>query len=299
MPRNSKVTDHYCKKCNKYYSRKDSLTRHLKENKCKYICEICDKIYNSRDGLYKHKKAYHPELIKERNTKSNNKIGNKNKIIDKSCNNSNNCNNTSYNIFIMPGNKINLVDFGKEDINIFSKKEIKKMLLSTSEDFITKLILFVNFNKNYPQYHNCYYPNDKKNTVFIFVSQGWKQITLAVASEQIVSNRRNDYQKITNNIKYISEEDYQNNFNRLSDMITPKNNNSTKSLIKKILITYHPMVKNVYEQTKNYLPNHDFFDVSDESNESISEEFIEEHEEKNLKEESISEEISIEIEDSE
>ena len=271
-----KKKDYCCKNCKKYFSRKYSLTRHLENNKCTYTCEICDKIYKSRDGLYKHKKDYHPELIKTRKSKKmpqkNNKIINSN-----NCNNiminSNNCNN----IMINPENKINIVDFGKEDIDIFSNKEIKRMLLSTQENIITKLILFINFNKKYPQYHNCYYPSENKNSIFIFVNQGWEQTTLADVSERIVTNRRINYNKMVNKINYITEEEKKNNNDMLFDMTKQKNINYTKSTIKKILVTYHPIIKDVYERTKHCLPRYDFFDVSDDSSdETVSEEIIKE-----------------------
>ena len=255
---------YYCKNCDKYYSRQDSLARHLKKNNCIYACKLCDSAYKSRSGLYKHKKTYHPETIKSKGNK-NNILNNKNKnglIGNNNSNNNINSNNISYNILIVPKEKINLVDFGKEDVNIFTKKEINKML-SNKDDFLQKLILFVNFNKKYPQFYNCYYPNENKNAVFVVINGGWRQITLDIASNDMIIFRLRNYDDFVKKIKLSNEEKEKNDIKIYG--INKNKTSYNKSYIKKILISHKQIIKDTYELTKNYIPEYDFLNVSDES----------------------------------
>ena len=50
-----------CNLCNKLFSNKSSLTKHIKSvhEKIKFKCEICDKELSRKDDLQRHKKTVH------------------------------------------------------------------------------------------------------------------------------------------------------------------------------------------------------------------------------------------------
>ena len=54
-----------CDICNKLFSNKSSLTKHIKSvhEKIKFKCEICDKEFSQEDNLQRHKKAVHSKNI--------------------------------------------------------------------------------------------------------------------------------------------------------------------------------------------------------------------------------------------
>ena len=190
----------YCDECNKYYKSKQSFWNHKnkfhKENepninhvspKCqlsinqmstfKYTCKYCNKGYHLNQSRWKHEQKCkindnnEKEILKKENMELKKEIKEIKKqlmeLMNKSCkvhpktlqkinNQLNNCNITN----------INIVQFGKEDvINTLSRKEKLKILNNGYQSF-NKLIEYVHFNDNYPQFKNIAITNLKDNIAY-------------------------------------------------------------------------------------------------------------------------------------
>ena len=177
----------YCYYCNKHFSFKSTLTRHLKDN-CKIKKEnddakenifklLLDKDKQHKeevDELKKQNKLLMDKIDKLINMKSKDKqqkiINNGNGLISNS-NNSITTNQNSQNNFIT-------VNFGKEDLSIIDEKIfmdriIKKPLLSGVKipDEVLKII---HFNPQYPQLSNIYISDINREKCMVFEDNEWK-----------------------------------------------------------------------------------------------------------------------------
>lgn len=195
------VDKHFkCYICNKYYKSKNSLGNHTRkfhpENQPnisrdkpknqhlinqisanEYTCKYCSKTYKHIQSRWKHEQKCkvnyndEKEILKKENMELKKEIVEMKKqlmdLMNKSCkmhpktlqkinNQLNNCNITN----------INIVQFGKEDvINTLSKKEKLKILNNGYQSF-NKLIEYVHFNDNYPQFKNIAITNLKDNIAY-------------------------------------------------------------------------------------------------------------------------------------
>lgn len=143
----------------------------------KYKCSFCNKEYKHIQSRWKHEQKCkvnyndEKEILKKENMELKKEIKEMKKqlieLMNKSCkihpktlqkinNQLNNCNITN----------INIVQFGKEDvINTLSRKEKLKILNNGYQSF-NKLIEYVHFNDNYPQFKNIAITNLKDNIAY-------------------------------------------------------------------------------------------------------------------------------------
>jgi hypothetical protein len=165
-----------CILCNKYYSSGNSLWNHTKKfhtlnnpnipntsnivpnipnnNVKTYNCRYCNKIFNNVKTRWSHE-----QKCKETKIQENNKIElleNKIKELESKINNNKiittNNNSTINNGIINNTTNITINQFGKENINAISIKEIKELI--KNDNYLVDIVKLLNFNEKYPENHN-------------------------------------------------------------------------------------------------------------------------------------------------
>ena len=155
-------TPNKCSNCDIIFSRKDSLTRHIKKNKCKKI--IIEPIKNEdineikkemaeykaemerlKDIIQKSLKI-HPQTLKKINNELSNNIINSNNITNNTINN---------NLYVQIGNE--------DLVNVLTKAE-KRGILNRKAMGINDLVELIHCSGKYKQFMNVYITN-LQNTV--------------------------------------------------------------------------------------------------------------------------------------
>jgi DNA-directed RNA polymerase subunit RPC12/RpoP len=203
------MTKYVCNRCSKIFLLKGDYTRHLKrKNPCEKIeCEIenntfeindKDKIYEKNDMKSEIKDNTFINLLFDKLDKMQNKMDNMQEKIDdlsdenkilrekveyvemsikdslNTVNNTVNSNNTINNNTVNVN--INLKSHGKEDYE-FITENVWKKILDGGFGSIYKLIEYVHFNKDKPEYHNVYMPSKKQNMyVMVYNGNKWKLV---------------------------------------------------------------------------------------------------------------------------
>ena len=141
---NKKIVDKIeCQYCNKTFTRKDSLTRHLK-GRCKKKGTILNDIENMLVEMTKFK-----NVMKDSHSII---INNNQKIIN---------------------NNIVVNNFGNENLEYLSDKMIGN-LLAYPKSCIPKLIKQIHFNPNHPENHNIRIKNKKLKYAEVKENNQWK-----------------------------------------------------------------------------------------------------------------------------
>ena len=164
-----------CSYCNKEFSRRDSLTRHLNRCKIKKKNEIENKIEKNKiEILEKHNaellKAVEKLLI-ECSNNNNKKTSNKT-INNKTTNNNNSNNNTNSNNTIH--NTININNYGEEDTKYITKQFIVDLLKNKPFKAIPEMIKYTHFNEEHPENQNIKITNKKEPYVKIMKDNKWE-----------------------------------------------------------------------------------------------------------------------------
>ena len=181
------MTLYTCDKCKKEFNRKSSYDNHLlRKNPCKLDlsinneCTFCNKTYTTKYNLTKHlnnctiksleenKLEQIEELRKmllEQQKKieelSNEKETNKNITV-----NNTNSNNTTNNV-------INIYNVGKEDLSRLSKEEIIKICTSgTYYPLVAAEI--IHCNEKYPEFQNFLITNLRSNDGLVRINDKWE-----------------------------------------------------------------------------------------------------------------------------
>ena len=209
-----------CLFCLKYFSRKDSLTRH--ENK--YCREI------KKQNKYKKIQAENKMLIMEMK-----KMLTASKINNTNTNIKNNSENT------ITGNNIQIINFGKEEIDYISEKKIKKLLLSPATA-IPNLLKNIHFHPKHPENHNVKLTNLHDNYAKVFKNKSWETINkedllfiLVVVGKFIYEDMR-DEKKLDEYLinKYDQlEKLHDKKLNKIYDTVKIMLFDETKKLLKK------------------------------------------------------------------
>nr|QBK89062.1 MAG: uncharacterized protein LCMiAC02_01550 [Mimivirus LCMiAC02] len=164
------------------------------QHKSQYTCEYCEKMFTRRDTLVRHKKKYCK--VRKENDENMTKLLNKlvmqmkniehenkklrtdvSKIKGNTTNstthsNSHNTNTNTQNTTNVQNN-INLLSFGKDNMENISDEEIKKILKRGFKS-IQLLVKKTNFNPDIPENHNVYINNIKSQYAITYNKGRWK-----------------------------------------------------------------------------------------------------------------------------
>jgi uncharacterized C2H2 Zn-finger protein len=143
------VDNYECDVCNKKFTTKRSLNRHLKT--------YCKK--NTETELYHIIEKLQNEVAELKTHKNEVKINNANTI--------NNCNNNN-----TINNNITINAYGKEDLSHLTDKDYKK-LFNKCNSAIPLLIEMVHFNDEKPENTNMYISNIKSQFAYIYNGKQW------------------------------------------------------------------------------------------------------------------------------
>lgn len=162
-----------CDFCNKYYTRYDNLTRHLKGN-CKGMQIKENKMKEIYEMLLQQKKEM--DDLKEENKDLKDKMKNiveknKEKNITMTIRNNTNSNNENSNNTITNNNLINIVALGEEKMS-FSDDAVK-YLLNQGFKAIETTVKNTNFSKKRPEFHNVYLPNIRGGYAMVYDGKKW------------------------------------------------------------------------------------------------------------------------------
>jgi len=153
------VLNFKCEFCNKKFTRKYSLNRHIKMNRCK------NNNINLENELFKMKIVYEKEINELKNqllTVMNKQCKKHPKTLQKINNQLSQQNNNC----IVNNNTINIIPLGQENLsNILSCKE-QKMILNKKQQSLNYLIEYIHFNNKYPQFQNIIITNLKDNIAY-------------------------------------------------------------------------------------------------------------------------------------
>jgi len=171
-PKNTQKIQIKCTNCNINFSRKDSLNRHIKKNKCK-IPDTKSEIEEMKKEIAEYKTVMEIEMEKLRDI-----IKKSLKIHPKTLQKINNTLNNNTNNGVI--NNITYVQLGNEDlVNVLSKSE-KRGILNRKAMGINDLVALVHCSGKYKEFMNVYITNlqntvayryDKKINNFIVVNK--------------------------------------------------------------------------------------------------------------------------------
>lgn len=163
-----------------------SLKRTIKYNDITYKCQFCDKVFNSTGNRSKHEKIckcnagsdsdidLREELLKLKSEMADIK-NNKASII----NNNNTTNTNSHNTTTTTNshnniqNNINIVNFGKEDVDFLSDAFIRNCVLKLTHGLVD-LTKEIHFNPTKPEYHNVTNTNIRAPYLDVYKDGKWQ-----------------------------------------------------------------------------------------------------------------------------
>lgn len=171
------MVKYLCDRCEKIFNRKSSYDNHInRKYKCDIVvkddktCNHCNKKFSRKDGVARHKK-YNCKYVSIKPKKKLNKA----KVI-----NIENCN-------IINIINIKLVKYGEEDLSFITKEDYIN-IIEKGFNSVLKLISFVHFNNNKPEYHNVCVSNKKSKFASIVGDDGWDLTN----KKELIDNIYND-----------------------------------------------------------------------------------------------------------
>ena len=177
-----KINKNICIKCDKSYSTKSNLNKHLKN--CKEILlnnnieddnqAQIDEIKQELEEQVEQLKIMFQKKFEEqqKQIKELSQITEINKNITVNENSHNNNNNTTTN----NNNIINIYNVGKEDLSRLSKEDSVKICTSGTYYPIVAAEV-IHCNKNYPEFQNFLIPNLRSNTGLVKINDNWESRT--------------------------------------------------------------------------------------------------------------------------
>ena len=160
----------------------NNRNKNIKDNKNVY-CDKCNKAFSREDSLARHNKIFHVEIngndnnLGQINGDDNKQIvGNHNNMIDTQINNS---------IIIQP--IIHSYDY--RDLNDLTLFE-QYLSLTSKDSPYTALLDHLNLNPAKPQYHNIKVSNLKINTIDVHDGQHWIKEIMKNALSNVVNSER-------------------------------------------------------------------------------------------------------------
>lgn len=242
------MTNHTCRKCKRVFKKKYDLERHLARKKpCNrkgdenLKCEICNEYFSRIDSLERHVLNLHSEqnasdtTINETNidnsevnkdNKINNKSNNKTTITTTTTTTTNSHNNNNNNVTIKNNNNFFLAPFKEYSFDDLTMDE-KIAIFSSKHNPIEMIIFKTHLNPDKIQYHNCGIPDMHSGFGLIFDGKRWENWRISdILTTLIEINQKNTsklYEEIKDflmdDAKKTIEHDLENN----EHLIRPRN----------------------------------------------------------------------------
>jgi len=183
-----------CQRCNKTFLKKFNCERHFESctsDKNDNLEKLYKELLKEMKKQNKEIKLLKQQLYKPKNVCKNNNI------------NSNNTTNNNY---------VNVVAFGKEDVQFISKQEWIK-LMNTKYLSVKGLIEKIHFNEKYPENSNVYISNLKDNYAMFYNGNKW----IIETKNEVISNLidtktehlENKFYEIINDLPKIVKQKFQ------------------------------------------------------------------------------------------
>jgi hypothetical protein len=210
-----------CKKCERVFSRKDNLKRHM-DNKTR-PCIKAELILKLENEILKEK---YEIVIKENHELKENEIN----IINKnSINTINNLNNNNINI-TNNYNIVKIIDHGKENYNnIDIKKIIKENKLLPELNYISTIIYNIHCNDDFPEYQNIFIPDKNRDKATVYRDGKWSNVDKDTTMDKLFNNVINYYDEIVENEENKNLKNYINYNNEIKKIIPQSNFYSKKN----------------------------------------------------------------------
>lgn len=187
----SKINENCCYHCNKKFSDRRSVYRHIKSS-CKIVKndkveknekqKICDELNQLREENMKMRL----ELEMQKLNVVNDNITN----INTGVINNGTINNTGFVNNV--NNSINIIfSFGKEDISKIDSAEMNKAFKNGFNSTV-ELTDAIHFNPKYPEYHNVYIPSMKDKYGMVYKEGKWELMNKQELINKLYDNKK-DY----------------------------------------------------------------------------------------------------------
>lgn len=181
------LNDNQCGYCNKLFTRKDSLSKHLSQNRCRVktqddnqkedlLNRLLGELHDVKDQMVKQ-----DEEIQKLRTTQNSAL---------QITNQQNANKLENNITNQTMNNYNfkLLAFGKEDLTHVTD-EVYKKILNKGFKSVPNLVEFVHFNKNKPENNNVYISNMRDKYVLVYDGTNWQLHEKANVLQQLTDDK--------------------------------------------------------------------------------------------------------------
>jgi hypothetical protein len=179
----SNQSNYCCSYCNKNFSSKSTLTRHLRDN-----CKIKKNIDDEKENIFKlllekdkQKEIQISELKKQNELfeKQNKMLMNKiDKLINIKGKTTKTINNNNQKITNNTQNNIVMVNFGKEDLSIIDEKFFIERIINkhlvTGVKIPDEVLKIIHFNPMYPQLSNIYISDINRDKCMVLENNEWK-----------------------------------------------------------------------------------------------------------------------------
>lgn len=213
-----------CDKCNKLFTHKSRLKKHLNRK------TPCD-----NSIIAKSKESKLEKKIKELEEKI---INNNSKNIVCNYNTTNNIINNTFNITINT--------FGNEDLVKLTQKEILKII---NKCYMALPSMVKKIHIDIPENRNVYIPNKKEPYALVYDNQDWKLINIDNIIDKMISNNTD---RLIDFIEIYKDQIPKKRYNRLTIMLSDGENGKLNTKyandIKLILSSHKKLIKDYYQK---------------------------------------------------
>ena len=190
---NSKNKSKKCEYCHNTYSTSSNLHKHYK--RCKKYKEYNNHTFKMKEQELQNKEKELDRLtdimnILLKQTKNNNQVSNKNKLINNKLINNKLINNKNeINTQINNNQHVKINNFGEEDLSYITPEKSKNLLIDP-RNCITNLIDDTHFNLEHPENANMRIPNKKQPFIELYVDNAWKVFNQYKTICKILQNKK-------------------------------------------------------------------------------------------------------------